>query len=74
MQENPEATAAMPWRITVLEGQVKKLDEVKADADDVKAIAEEVKSIRRALYTFALSVVGSSIVFAFTVFELLGKP
>lgn len=37
-------------------------------------LTDDVKALRRAFYTFAFAVVGSSIVFAFTVFALLGKP
>ncbi len=41
--------------------------EIRTDVIEVK---EDNKSIKRALYTTALSVVGGSILFAFTVSEL----
>lgn len=65
--------ATVLWRVGDLERRVGRVETEKADDDDVKSLAEEVKSLRRALYTFALSVVGSAVVFAFTVFELLGR-
>lgn len=37
-------------------------------------LTDDVKALRRAFYTFAFAVVGSSVVFAFSVFALLGKP
>jgi hypothetical protein len=40
----------------------------------VSDLVDDVKALRRAFYTFAFAVVGSSIVFAFTVFALLGPP
>jgi hypothetical protein len=40
---------------------------------EVEALTDELRSLRRSFYTFAFGVVGSSIVFAFTVFALLGK-
>jgi hypothetical protein len=39
----------------------------------VEALTDELRSLRRSFYTFAFGVVGSSVVFAFTVFALLGK-
>lgn len=40
---------------------------------EVEALTDELRSLRRSFYTFAFGVVGSSVVFAFTVFALLGK-
>lgn len=42
-------------------------------AQQVAELANDVRSIRRGLYTFALGAVVASIVFAFSVFELV-KP
>lgn len=42
-------------------------------AQQLKDLGEDVKSLKRAFYTFAFSVVGAAIIFAFTVFSLLGK-
>jgi predicted membrane chloride channel (bestrophin family) len=36
-------------------------------------LTNDVVGLKRSFYTFAFSVVGSAIVFAFTVFALLGK-
>lgn len=41
-------------------------------ANEVKTLAGEVNSLKRAFYTFALGTVSSAIVFAFSVFALLG--
>ena len=45
-------------------GHVKELSEMTDD---------DVKALKRAFYTFAFSAVGSAVLFAFTVFSLLGK-
>lgn len=37
---------------------------------DVIEVREDTRSLRRALYTTALSIVGASVMFTFTVFEL----
>lgn len=42
--------------------------EIKQDVLDVK---DDTKSVRRALYTTALSIMGGSVIFAFSVFELV---
>ena len=38
--------------------------------EDVNEVKDDTRSIRRALYSTALSIVGASIMFTFTVFEL----
>lgn len=40
---------------------------------EMRELKEDVRSLKRAFYTFAFSVVGSAVLFAFTVFALLGK-
>lgn len=59
-------------------GVWRRLDEIEATkpqtmAQQLRDLAEDVRSLKRAFYTFAFAVVGSSILFAFTVFALLGK-
>jgi hypothetical protein len=39
----------------------------------LNSLADDVAALKRAFYTFAFGVVGSAIVFAFTVFALLGR-
>ena len=39
----------------------------------LNAVSSDVKALKKAFYTFAFSVVGSAVLFAFTVFTLLGK-
>jgi hypothetical protein len=60
------------YRIKQLEEQVKTLRSEKADEKDLVVLAEEVRGLRRALITFSLSVVGSAVVFALAVFQLVG--
>lgn len=45
---------------------------VQHTADQVEHLAEDVRALKRAFYTFAVGTVGSAVVFAFTVFALLG--
>lgn len=40
--------------------------------DALEHLEEDVRALKRAFYTFAFGVVGSAVVFAFTVFALLG--
>lgn len=42
-------------------------------AEQLKNLSTDVTSLKRAFYAFAFSVVLSAIVFAFSVFALLGK-
>lgn len=42
-------------------------------AERVANLSEDVKALKRAFYTFAIGAVGSAIVFAFSVFALLGR-
>ncbi len=42
-------------------------------AQQLKDLVDDVRALKKAFYTFAFAVVGSSILFAFTVFALLGK-
>lgn len=46
---------------------------VQHTADQVDHLAEDVRALKRAFYTFAVGTVGSAVVFAFTVFALLGR-
>jgi hypothetical protein len=57
------------------EKRILKLEKYNLGVFDqrLKALDEDVKSLKRAFYTFAFGVVGSAVVFAFTVFALLGK-
>lgn len=63
------------WRLNDLDRRMKQIESLKPDvmAFEVKETRDDVKALKRAFYTFAFSVVGSTIVFAFTVFALLGK-
>lgn len=59
-------------RVNQLEARDEKYDPAVA-ALQVKTLSDDFRALKRAFYTFAFSVVGSAILFAFTVFALLGK-
>jgi hypothetical protein len=65
----------MPWWGRELSRRVDRLEglEPAVVAERVSALSEDVRALKRAFYTFAISTVGSAIVFAFTVFALLGR-
>lgn len=42
-------------------------------AERISALSDDVKALKRAFYTFAFSAVGAAIIFAFSVFALLGR-
>jgi hypothetical protein len=56
-----DATAAVP----VMQ---RDIAETRTDVNEVR---DDVRSLRRALYTTALSIVGSSVLFTFTVLQLI---
>lgn len=70
-----EAANGMPWWGRELSRRIGKIEDVKPDvlAEKIAALGEDVQSLKRAFYTFAVSAVGAAVVFAFSVFALLGK-
>jgi hypothetical protein len=71
-----ETEANLPWRVRSLEVWRRDIDKLEPPvmAFELKALRDDVQSLRRAFYTFAFSTVGAAIIFAFSVFALLGKP
>lgn len=63
------------FRLASLERRVDDLEELRPAvlAERVSNLSTDVQALKRAFYTFAVGTVGSSIVFAFTVFALLGR-
>ena len=59
-------------RVRSLEARDEKYDPAVTNVQ-VQSLREDVRALKRAFYTFAFSVVGSAIVFSFTVFALLGR-
>jgi hypothetical protein len=59
-------------RVGQLEARDEKYDPAVMD-ERLKLLSQDVRALKRAFYTFAFSVVGSAVVFAFTVFALLGR-
>lgn len=55
--------------------RLKAIEDTKPEtmAAELKGLREDVGSLKRAFYTFSFSAVGAAIVFAFTVFAILGK-
>lgn len=64
----------LKYRIDELFRWKKTIDDLKPEvmAYELGELRKDVLSLRRALYTFALSVVLASLVFALSVFALLG--
>lgn len=62
------------WRLNNVIDRVKKIEDLKPEvmAYEISEVRKDVNSLKRAFYTFSFSVVGSAVVFAFTVFALLG--
>lgn len=87
MSEAVEPNGALRYRVQQLELEQERLrarnHEIVAEnaslrlliqhaSDSLEHLEEDVRTLKRAFYTFAFGVVGSAIVFAFTVFALLG--
>jgi hypothetical protein len=70
-----DANQILTARVDELWRWKERIDELQPAvmAFELRETRKEVAGLKRALYTFALGVVGSSIIFAFTVFALLGK-
>lgn len=50
-----------------------KLDVEKADGKDVAALAKEVEALKVTIRNVGVGIVSASIMFAFAVFELVGR-
>lgn len=59
-------------RVGHLEARDEKYDPAVMKVQ-IRGLSDDVRALKRAFYTFAFSVVGSAVVFAFTVFALLGR-
>lgn len=68
-------TNGVRFRLHIIESRLKRIEDLKPEvmAYEISETRNEVRALKRAFYTFAFSVVGSSILFAFTVFALIGK-
>lgn len=53
--------------------RVEKSNSQKADKDDLNQVAAEVRGLRKVLIGFAVTVAGSSLLFSFTVLQLLAN-
>lgn len=78
-EPNPVTVDWLAWRyrdvhrrVAELERRDEKYDPAVRD-ERLNALSQDVRALKRAFYTFAFSVVGSAVVFAFTVFALLGR-
>lgn len=70
-----EITNGIPWWGRELARRLEKIEDLKPDvlAEKIAALGDDVQSLKRAFYTFAVSAVGAAVVFAFSVFALLGR-
>lgn len=63
------------WRVGQLEGRMTRVEDHTRHYGIVEArvesLSDDMRSLRKAFYTFAFAVVGSSIIFALTVFTIL---
>jgi hypothetical protein len=78
-EPNPVTLDWLGWRYRDLHrriGQLEQRDDKYDPAvmdERVKTLSEDFRALKKAFYTFAFSIVGSAVVFAFTVFALLGR-
>lgn len=70
-----DSTQSYPWRMRSVESRLDKIERLKPEvmAFELSELRKDVTALKRAFYTFAFSAVGASLVFAFTVFALLGR-
>lgn len=64
------------WRVEGLEKRLAVIEDLRPQvmAFELQELRKDVASLRKALLTFSLTVAGSAIIFAFSVFALLGHP
>lgn len=67
--------ADVPYWGRLLARRVDRLENLEPAvvAQQVKDLADDMRALKKAFYTFAFSVAASSVLFAFTVFALLGR-
>lgn len=65
----------IPWWGRELGRRLERIEalEPAVVAERVSALSDDVKALKRAFYTFAFSAVLAALVFAFSVFALLGR-
>lgn len=64
----------IPWWGRELGRRIGKIEDVKPDvlAEKIDQLSEDFKALKNAFYLLILSIVGSAIAFAFTVFSQHG--
>lgn len=64
-------TNGIPWWGRELSRRIGRIEDVKPDvlAEKIEQLSDDVKALKNAFYLLILSVVGSAIAFAFTVFS-----
>jgi hypothetical protein len=75
MAANGEADARrLGWEVTQLTRKVERIEAMKLDVivDRQTEMADDLKSLRRIVVQVGVGIVSSAVVFAFTVFALLG--
>lgn len=59
------------WRLGQVERKVETIEKEKADLDDLRNLVDEVRSLRKALIAFALSGIGTGMMFLIGVITLV---
>lgn len=74
MSANEGFSDGIPWWGRELQRRLGKIEDLEPAvlAAQVAILSAEVRELKKAFYTFAFSVVGAAVLFAFTVFALLG--
>lgn len=76
-----DGSSAIDWRIEALERRLDRIDALKPEvmardleelAEQMSQVVEELRGVRKALITFGLTIAASSVVFAFTAFQIWG--
>lgn len=69
-----QATNGIPYWGRELARRLEKIEDLKPDvlAEKIEQLSDDVKALKNAFYLLILSVVGSAIAFAFTVFSQHG--
>jgi len=73
--DDPGDGRRLAWRVDDHDKRLERLEkfEPAVMTSKLTELDKDVTALKRAFYTFAFGVVGSAIVFAFTVFALLGR-
>lgn len=71
----PQSDEAIDERFRGVWRRLDVLEATKPEAMrvEVRNLSEDVRALKRAFYTFSITTVGAAVLFAFSVFSLLGR-